>query len=365
MVVDMSYWTKVLRRLLIFAITIVGIYLSFKLAIFYMPFLIAFIISLLIEPLIRRLSRRANIERKKSAIVILIIVVVILLGLLIWGIATLITESSNLLGNLNEYFDKAYTQIQNLVSSINLDKVKIPQEVINVFNNSSQNFLSLITDKAKDMLTGVLNVITSIPGLAIYAGITLLATYFICTDRIYILDQIEHHLPRNWMRKITIHMKEIIAQLGSYLKAEATLILISFIITIIGMLIMQVIGLNVKYPIIAAIGIGFVDALPIVGSGTVIVPWAVVSAINGDIRLAIALLILFALISVARQFLEPRIVSKNIGTHPIFTLIAMYTGFKIMGVGGLLLGPIILIIFKNIFGTLIDKGVIKTIFDRK
>ena len=99
--------------------------------------------------------------------------------------------------------------------------------------------------------------------------------------------------------------------------------------------------------------------------GTVIVPWAVISAINGDIQLAIALIVLFTIISIVRQLIEPKVVSKQIGIHPIFRLIAMYTGFKIIGIWGLLLGPIVLIIFKNIFGTMIDKGVVKTIFDRK
>ena len=69
--------------------------------------------------------------------------------------------------------------------------------------------------------------------------------------------------------------------------------------------------------------------------------------------------------SVVRQFLEPRIVSNQIGIHPIFTLISMYTGFKLIGVIGMLIGPIILIILKNIFATLIDNGVMKTIFDKR
>lgn len=365
MVVDMNYWTKVIKRLFVFMITILGIYLSFKLAIFYLPFLIAFIISLMLEPLIKRLSKRAKVERKKSAVMILIITVIIAIGLLIWGIASLITEAYNLLGNLNEYFNKTYHYIQEIINSIKLDRIKIPEQLITVFKNSSQDVLNFLTEKTKDILTGALNILTSLPTIAIYFGITFLATYFICTDRIYILDQIEHHFPRNWMRKITIHIKKIITQLGSYLKAEVTLVLIGFVITIIGLFMMQIIGLNIRYPIIAAIGIGFVDALPILGSGSVIIPWAVFSAINGDIKLAIALLILFAVISIIRQLLEPKIVSHNIGTHPIFTLIAMYTGFKIIGILGLLLGPIVLIIFKNVFETLIDRGVIKTIFDRK
>ena len=95
------------------------------------------------------------------------------------------------------------------------------------------------------------------------------------------------------------------------------------------------------------------------------IPWAILCAINGDLNLGIAIIILLVIMSVIRQLLEPKLVSKNIGIHPIFTLIAMYTVFKVIGVMGLLIGPIVLIIFKNIFANLIDKGVFKTIFDRK
>ena len=101
------------------------------------------------------------------------------------------------------------------------------------------------------------------------------------------------------------------------------------------------------------------------GSGTVMIPWAILCAIKGDLNLGIAIIILLVIMSVIRQLLEPKLVSKNIGIHPIFTLIAMYTGFKVIGVMGLLIGPIVLIIFKNIFANLIDKGVFNTIFDRK
>ena len=95
------------------------------------------------------------------------------------------------------------------------------------------------------------------------------------------------------------------------------------------------------------------------------VPWAVACGLNGDFRLGVAIIILWIIMSIIRQFLEPKLVSKHIGTHPIFTLIAMYTGFKFLGVIGLLVGPIILIIIKIVFATFIDEGVVKTIFDKK
>ena len=77
------------------------------------------------------------------------------------------------------------------------------------------------------------------------------------------------------------------------------------------------------------------------------VPWAIISAINGDLNLGIAIIVLLIIMSISRQILEPKLVSKNIGVHPIFTLIAMYTGFKFIGIIGLLIGPIVLIIFKK------------------
>ena len=115
----------------------------------------------------------------------------------------------------------------------------------------------------------------------------------------------------------------------------------------------------------AALGIGFVDALPIFGSGTVMLPWALIIACNGDFTLILSILGLWALMSIVRQVIEPKVVSGQIGVHPIFTLIAMYTGFRAIGVLGMLVGPIILIILKNIFSTIIDKGIMKSIFDRE
>lgn len=365
MIIDMNYWGKVFRRVLIFALTILGVYLAFKLVMFYIPFLIAFIISLLIEPLIKFVKKKTKFNRKASAIIVMLIVFSIIIGLLVWGITSLITEASDLLQGLNGYFEKAYEQIQGIINYIDFETIELPDEVKNIIQNSLFDFLGTVSEWIKNALSSVLNGITSIPTIGVYTVITILATYFICVDKIYILDQIEHHLPKTWVKKLGVHIREITKTLGKYLKAEFILILISFAISLIGLYIFHFAKMNVPYPLIMAIAIAFVDALPILGSGTVMLPWAVICAMNGDISLAIAILILWVIISVVRQFIEPRIVGKQIGIHPIFTLIAMYTGYKFIGVLGMLVGPIVLIILKNIFGTLIDKGVVKTILDRR
>ena len=365
LVVDMGYWTKVAKRIIAVLFTILGIYLAFKLAVFYMPFLIAFIISLLVEPLIRILAKKSTLPRKTCAIMVLTIVSIILVGTLAIGIVTIIAESSNLLQGLNGYIEKIYAKFQEIIGNINFDKIKLPSEFNEILNTSSQDFLQMLSQWVRETLSSLLQGITKLPTIFIYIGITLISTYFICTDKLYILDQMEHHLPKTWLKRFMVNLRKVVSSLGCYLKAEIILVGISFIVTLIGLYIMSFIGLNVQYPLLAAIAIGFVDALPILGSGTILVPWAVIVAVDGDIKLAIALLILLATISIVRQFTEPKVVSKQIGIHPIFTLIAMYTGFKAIGVFGLLLGPIVLIIFKNIFGTLIDRGLVKSIFDRK
>lgn len=364
MVIDMNYWGKVLKNIAILALSILGVYLGFKLAIFYMPFLIAFVISLMLEPCIRFIMRKTKLKRKTSSIIVFIIAIVLIVGLLTWAGITLVTEASNLLSGLNEYFEQGYNLVQDLLSKIDFSRLQIPDNIMSTIQNSAMEFLGTITDWAKDALTGAINFLTSIPTIGVYAVVTLLALYFICVDKVYMIDQLEHHLPETWVKKLGLHLKELVKSLGGYLKAEVTLVFISFIITLVGLYIFHFMGLNVEYPLLMALIIGFVDLLPIFGSGTFMVPCAVLTACTGDFTLAIAILVLWVIISVVRQFLEPRIVSGNIGIHPIFTLIAMYTGFKFIGVLGMLIGPIILIILKNIFATFIDKGVVKSIFER-
>ena len=365
MIINMSYWTRVLKNILYVVLILLGLYIALELSIFYMPFLIAFIISLMIEPAIKKIMKKTHLTRRTSSIIIFVLVSVIIIGGLAWLLITLFSESSSLLQSLNDYFDKLYEQLQNLINYFNFDNIHLSDEILEVIQNSTGDFLTTASDWLRNILNNLINFVTSIPSIAICIGITVIALYFICVDKIYILDQIEHHLPRLWVKKISIHLKDLIQTLGGYLKAEATLILVSFVISLIGLYILQIVGFNVQYPLLMALFIGFVDALPILGSGTVMIPWAIICALNGDINLGIAIIILLIIMSVVRQVLEPKLVSKNIGVHPIFTLIAMYTGFKVIGIMGLLVGPIVLIIVKNIFANLIDQGVFKTIFDKK
>lgn len=187
MVFDVSYWTRVLRRILYVVLILIGLYLGLKLSIFYMPFLVAFIISLMIEPAIKYIMNKAKLTRRTSSIIIFVIVSVLILGTLTWLIITLFSESSRLLQGLNNYFDKAYIQFQKLISSFNFDKIKLSNEVLNVIQNSTTDVLTTASNWLRNALTGLVNVVTRIPSIAICIGITVLALYFnMCGQNLYI-----------------------------------------------------------------------------------------------------------------------------------------------------------------------------------
>lgn len=363
MIVNITDIKKIIKKLLLLILSIILICLGFKLAIFYMPFIIAFALYLLIEPIIRFFMTKFKLKRKTSSLLILFFVLAIIIGLIAWGIITVISESSNLLNNLNEYVNIIQTFVQEKTSNMDFSKIQLSPELNEILKNSTDDLLVHISEIVKQFFTGLLNKLTSLPTVGFYIVITIMSLYFISTDKIYMIDQLEHHLPRSWVRKIAIHVHGIAESLGGYLKAQAILILVSFVISLVGLYIYSFVGFDIKYPLLAALAIGFVDALPILGSGTVMIPWAIIVACKGNLNLGIAILILWLIMTVVRQIIEPKVVSGKIGIHPIFTLVAMYTGFRFCGVLGLFVGPIILIILKNIFENRIDKGLIKSIIE--
>lgn len=363
MVSDINYWSKVAKRIFSLALTVLLLYIIMKLSIFYLPFLIAFVLALFIEPAIKFLMKKLKWTRHVSAIFVITLSIILIVGIMGWGISTIFNEANNLLSGSGEYYDKAKKLLDGIFNNKTLLD-KLPEELKLSLQNAEGDLIHTATEWVTNTLVGIKTWISKVPNLFMTFFFSLMSLFFMCTDKIYMIDQLEHHLPVIWTKKLAKHLHEITKSLGHYLRAEGTLILISFLISLTGLTIYNIIGLPVKYPLLSAIGIGFVDALPILGSGTVMAPWAVIEALNGNVVLGVAIIGLWAVMGTARNILEPRLVSKHIGIHPVFTLIAMYTGYKITGVMGMILGPILLIILKEIYNPLIEKGVLRSIFDR-
>ncbi len=362
MISDFNYWSKVLKKILNILITTLIIVVILKIACFYMPFLIAFIIAMILEPIIKFIMKKLKISRKLSSIIIISILLVILIGIVGWGITTLINEGDSILKNSDVYINKIQTIINDIQNSQLFNK--IPNEFKDLVMVNKTDYMKTINLSMTNFLNNLKNFVLQVPNFLLIFFFSLTALYFMCTDKIYMIDQLEHHIPDNWSRKLFLHLKEITSKLSKYLEAEAILIFISFVISLIGLWIFKLMNLGINYPFIIALGIAFVDALPILGSGTVMVPWAILEALNGKLHLGLSIMILFVIMTIIRNFMEPKLVSKHIGVHPVFSIIAMYTGFKLIGILGLIIGPILLIILKEVYGPLLDKGIFRSIFER-
>src|SRR5690606_5790957 len=127
-----------------------------------------------------------------------------------------------------------------------------------------------------------------------------------------------------------------------YLRAQIILMLITMGQTLVGLYV-----LGVDYTLLLTLIVGFLDLLPVLGPGLIFVPWCVLAFLLGNLRLAVSLLILYGIISVVRQLIQPKIVGDSIGIHPLETLVSLYVGLKVLGVAGLILGPILVVIIKG------------------
>lgn len=362
MVSNYNYWVKVAKKIISLLITTFILFIIIKLACFYLPFLISFFIAIMLEPIIKRLMKKFKFSRRTSSIVIITFFILVVAIIITCGIIALFNESNNLIKNIDPYVNKVKEISVNFENSKIAEK--IPAELRNEIMESKNDTINTATNLIKTTFNKTKDTITKIPNFFIIIFFSIGALFFMCTDKIYMMDQVEHHLPDNWSRKLIIHSKEITDKLTKYLEAEVILIFISFVISLIGFVAFNMVGLKIEFPLLTALGIAFVDALPILGSGTAMIPWAIVEAIKGNIQLGIAIIFLWIVMLITRNFLEPKLVSKHIGVHPVFTIIAMYTGYKLIGVLGLIVGPIFLIILKEVYSPIIDKGIFRSIFEK-
>lgn len=360
-----NYYVKMFYKLLAIIVILIGVYVIYKTTIFYMPFVVALIIASIAEPLIKLFMNKFKWKRKVASICALVLIVSIIVILISILVSSIITESIKLVENLNGYVTDAYDYGIRLLADIQEGRIDIPDEVMQIVEKSYGTLLEGTKTVIINFFTGVINTISAIPEWFTYGFITVLAVVFICFDREYMIETCKKHIPSKWLKTIKSYGKTTFSVVLEYIKAEAKLSCICFVLVLVGLTSMHMFGLQIEYPIIMAIFIGFVDILPIFGAGTVMIPWTIYLVLAGNIPASIGVGILWIVWAIIKNLVEPKMISHQMGLHPIFTLIAMYTGFKFLGVLGLMIGPIVLIVMKNIFSEIIDKGVLKTIFEQE
>lgn len=332
-----------------YAASIVGIlyFVLPKALTFASPFITAYIISKLILPISEFLSSRLKLPKRFS----IIAVMVVLIGILGFLAFTLFYQAAYELQKL------AY-----IVPSLLDGEVALPQWHDNIKSfysalpPSMQEFITMVTDNLRENVYTILEPATkavinaatnsarALPNVIIFTIIMLLATYFICSDRDNIREFFRKSLPERTLRRATYVKNDLIKACGGYLKAQGILMCVTFFVLLIGLTF-----LRVEASTLIAFIIAVVDVIPVLGTGTVLLPWAAVSLITGKYFFALGLGIIYVVSFLIRRFAEPKIVSSQLGLHPLVTLIAVYIGLRTAGVLGMVLGPVIAIIIINFF----------------
>lgn len=302
------------------------------------PFLLAAVLAWLVEPVVRLLTARCRLPRRlASALCILAAVVlaggaaILLLRRLWYELTQLAGQLPTLLEGVNGLADQAEEWLYRLFVALP-DPLREParrgmEELVKT--------LLALPSRAGELLAGwAAGILTGLPSAGLFLFTMFLAAYFLSASRPG-LQAAFGQLPTLWQERLTRWRRVAAQAAGGWLRAQGLLLLVTFVQVAMGLLL-----LGVRPAVLLAGLTALVDALPIFGSGTVLIPWGAWALLRGDLVLGLGLLLLYGLVTLVRSLLEPRLVGRQAGLPPLAALISLYAGFKAFGVLGLLLAPL-------------------------
>lgn len=349
-------WIKVVLFTLLLAVVVVAIYIFLprilKLIGFivklFLPFLLGYIFSMAVNPLADTLQKRLKIPRGLSAVLVIVLIVGILGGVLTFAIWKIIDEVRMLYTQFPTIYENLQTSVHNFAVKWSTVYENLPmniQEAITAAGESiSDKAANFINTKSTPMVDSAGSVAKALPSVFIGVVVFILSSYFMVTENKAVTSTVYKLFSDRFVERLRIVKTEIKKYLGGYLRAQGILMLIAFGIMFIGLSI-----LDIDYALLIALGIAFLDALPFFGSGLILWPWTLISFLNGDIKHGVGLIIIYAAVALMRHFTEPKLVSSRIGMNPILTLMSMYVGYRTLSIGGMILGPIILMLIISFY----------------
>ncbi|MCL2864259.1 MAG: sporulation integral membrane protein YtvI [Lachnospiraceae bacterium] len=342
-------WQACISLLFSVLATVAVILILYYGIIFLMPFLIGWIIATIAYPLVKWLKKRLNIARKFSSMVIIGLVIAIVVMLLYFGISFLVREIQSLLTDMPQLYSQAEVGFQQIAENLSGIHDRLPeglQTAISSISTSVEDYLGgLINTISAPTVTAAGNFARNIPAVFVSILVAILASYFFIVEREAVIAFLQRFVPVSVKTRMVMVLDNLKKAVGGYIKAQLQIMVVVFVILLIGLAIGQV-----NFFAIFALLIALLDVLPVLGTGTVMVPWALYALLTGDIRLGIILLVTWVLTNVAHHLLQPKLVSGNIGIHPVVALLLIYLGYRFGGLGGMIfaipLGMIVINLVK-------------------
>lgn len=337
------------RRLGIAAAAIFAIWLSLRYLLpVFLPFLLAMLLALSAEPLVGILVHRCRMPRPLAAgLGICIALVLVILSALLLG-ALLLKELGSLAGIVPDLEDTAQQGIGLLQTWLLSMSNRTPEGIRPILNHCVDGIFSgssQLLDRISMWLLGFASgILKTLPDSALGLGTWIIASFMISAKLPGLRKRTAAWIPASWKNTYLPALRQLKTSLGGWLLAQLKLTGITACVLSIGFLILQV-----PYGFLWALVISLVDALPVLGTGMVLVPWSLVCFLQGDSLRAIGLLGTYAAAALLRSVLEPRLVGKQLGLDPLITLVALYAGYRLWGLGGMLLAPLLAVTVTQLF----------------
>lgn len=336
-------------------IIILGLYIFFSTVFkWFLPFILAYIIANLAEPIVSFLEKKLRMPRKISSLITILFILIIIgffiftiVSRMVYEIKRLSEIAPDIITGISDFYNEILANGVNVNNSFSIEFNNLLNSLLNTLLNNLNSLLVTLTEYATKI---AYNFAASLPSVLIFIVVLFISTYFLSSDKKKISRFLSERIPSSFISNFSIVKNDLLYALFGFIKAQLILMCITFIEISIGMFI-----LGIDYPILAALLISCIDALPILGTGLVLIPWALFELMSGNVTIAIYLAILYSIVLLVRQILEPKVVGKVIGLYPLITLMSVYAGVKIFGPIGIALGPITVLILKSLSNTNIFK----------
>jgi sporulation integral membrane protein YtvI len=339
-------------RLFMVAAAAIGLFfvIGWALPLIY-PFLLGWLLAYALNPLVNTLHRSARFPRWLAVTVTLLLFTTAMLTVVSALVMRLVNEIMNLSGSFQQLVDWAESSvdaflarpdIQNLIGRINAFYHDNPnyQETINGRISDTANAVAAAgSNLIGTLLNGIVGVLSSLPQVATITVVVLLASFFISKDWNRYLSKLLGWFPEPLRLRAGSVWRDLRHALFGYVRAQLIMISITAVVVIAGLIV-----IGVKNAVSIGLLIGFVDLLPYLGVGAAMVPWIAYQFIVGDWQLGTALSVLYGVVLVARQIIEPKVLATSVGLDPLPTLIAMFVGLKLFGFAGLIVGPVSIVV---------------------
>lgn len=351
---------------LVFVMAIIGlVYVFFKYCFsIAAPFLLSFFFAVILQRPLGWLDKKTkNKMHSFWSIVLVLLCVAIILGPVISIIAALFREVGNFISFLGEQLNDLPTFLVTLQNEI-LKAIKflpdsiytsVSENITQFFGNLINDFdvsklginMSSITSGLSNGISGVYSVVKNIPSILISVVIGVIAWILFTKDYKKVVKFIKLQLPDKHKNLLSETKKIFSSTILKMCRAYGLIMFITFCENFLGLTILNLIGvMKNSYVFVIAICIAVFDILPVAGSGGILIPWSLIALVSGNVGQCVGLLILYAVITVIRQYIEPKIVGDSLGVNPLVTLACLYFGLKLFGFMGMFIVPICVMTLK-------------------